>query len=346
MVRVEITPYKLNFKIPAGTSRGVLNDKTSYIVKITENGISGYGEAGPLPKLSIDFDSDFVEIINSEFGQSTSISKIEETINSWNQFPSLRFAFETALLDLKKGGTQKLFNTDFTEKSEGIKINGLIWMGDVDFMLKQISEKLDSGFSCLKMKIGAINFEQELIIIKQIRNCFSPDSLELRVDANGAFDIETALSKLEMLSKFNIHSIEQPIKQGNIKSMAELCNKTPFPIALDEELIGIVDHESLLKAIKPQYIILKPSLLGGFKVCDSWISHASKNNIGWWVTSALESNVGLNAIAQYTSTFDLTMPQGLGTGSLYTNNINSPLEIKGENLFYNKNIQFSGLESF
>ncbi len=336
MLKVEVSPYKLNFKIPAGTSRGVLNDKISYIIRIEENGIIGYGEAGPLPKLSIDYGVDFVKLVDEKLKDGILLDDLKNLTFFLNNLPSLKFAFETAILDFETGGKQELYKTPFVEKREGIRINGLIWMGDTDFMLEQIKTKLDSGFSCLKMKIGAIDFEQELSILNKIRSQFSVEDLELRVDANGAFSVDTALDKLTQLSKFDLHSIEQPIKQGQIEEMTSLCVATPIPIALDEELIGVSEKANLLKSIKPQYIILKPTLVGGFQSCNEWIHEANQQQISWWITSALESNIGLNAIAQYTSQFDLNMPQGLGTGSLYTNNIDSPLTIEGENLFYDK----------
>lgn len=336
MIQVDIIPYELKFKIPAGTSRGVLHNKTSYIIRLEENGVVGYGEAGPLPNLSIDYGIDFQNLVQEKLKNTVSLEDLKNLTFFLNDFPSLKFAFETAILGLETGGKQALFNTSFVEKNEGIRINGLIWMGDIDFMLDQIKAKLDAGFSCLKMKIGAIDFEQELSILKKIRDQFSVHDLELRVDANGAFSVPSALSTLEQLSKFDLHSIEQPIKQGQVEEMTSLCLNTPIPIALDEELIGVTQKAELLDTIKPQYIILKPTLVGGFQSCNEWIQEANNLNMDWWITSALESNIGLNAIAQYASQFDLKIPQGLGTGSLYTNNIDSPLTIEGEYLFYDK----------
>ena len=259
-------------------------------------------------------------------------------------FPSIWFGYEQAKQNLKHGGNL-YFPTEFTEGKESIKINGLIWMGNADFMQKQIKEKLDLGFSCIKLKIG-VNWTEEKEIIKQLRNIFSADELEIRVDANGAFAPKEALEVLHELAELNIHSIEQPIKAFNKKegiseqssaNIAEVCAVTPTPIALDEELIGVITYEDknkLLNYLKPQYIILKPSLVGGFSGCDEWIAIADQNKIGWWITSALESNLGLNAIAQYTFTKKNPMPQGLGTGSLFTNNFESPLELKGDQMFF------------
>jgi L-alanine-DL-glutamate epimerase-like enolase superfamily enzyme len=253
-------------------------------------------------------------------------------------FPSIQFGLEQAFLSLKSQTSFELFPTKFTQGKEAININGLIWMGDKDFMKSQIKEKLVAGFSCIKMKIGAIDFETELSLLKSIRKEFSSNEVVLRVDANGAFKPDEALEKLEKLAKFDIHSIEQPIQQGQIEAMADLCAKTSVPIALDEELIGIFSSEErqqLLATIQPQFIILKPSLLGGFVNSLEWITLATQNDCGWWITSALESNVGLNAIAQFTYHLKNSLPQGLGTGSLFTNNFESPLEINNGKLHYN-----------
>jgi len=248
-----------------------------------------------------------------------------------------------ALKDLKTEGNYKLFNNDFTNGNAGIPINGLIWMGDIDFMKRQIREKLDKGFRCLKMKIGALNFEEEFTVLKNIRSEYSPNDLELRVDANGAFSPLDVLQKLEKLSRLNLHSIEQPIKQGQMDEMADLCLQTPLPIALDEELIGVHKKDKrieLLDRINPQYIILKPALVGGFYSSEEWIELAENRKMGWWITSALESNIGLNAIAQWTASLNTTAYQGLGTGQLYENNIQSPLQILGERLFYRLDMEW------
>lgn len=251
--------------------------------------------------------------------------------------PALKFGLETALLDLHQQAEVLLYQTPFSKGQEGIVINGLIWMGERQFMFDQIKSKIDLGFRCIKMKIGAIDFAEEISLLKYIRSQFSKDDIELRVDANGAFSPESALDKLNQLSDYDLHSIEQPIKQGQFDEMARLCEITPLAIALDEELIGVTlfsQKERLLSQIKPQYIILKPSLVGGLKASDEWINIAESIKIGWWATSALESNVGLNAIAQWVSNKHIKMPQGLGTGQLFTNNINSPLYVKGEMLHY------------
>ncbi|MBI9035196.1 MAG: o-succinylbenzoate synthase [Bacteroidales bacterium] len=324
--------HTLNFKQASGTSRGIFTEKDSWYIFIYEENspdIKGIGECGLLKGLSCD---DLPEYEGKIEEVCSNINHYTNTLHmNLKQYPSIRFGLEMALLDLKNKGNHILFPTKFTEGKSPININGLIWMGEPSFMKKQIKDKLKQGFSCLKMKIGAIDFEEELSIIKEIRNEFPVDEIELRVDANGAFSKDDAPMKLHRLAEYQLHSIEQPIKAGQWEEMALLCKNTPLPIALDEELIGI--HETnekqiLIETIKPQYIILKPSLLGGIESCNEWINIAEQNNCGWWVTSALESNVGLNAIAQWTYTLNNPMPQGLGTGQLYTNNFESPLEVK------------------
>lgn len=339
MLQANYSKHKLIFKIPGGTSRGILKTKDSWFIKIfKENNpeVFGLGEASIIRKLSIDDRPDFEDKLN------WCINNINNYFN-WNnnelaEFPSIKFAIETALIDLENGGRKIIFKSDFTKENAGIPINGLVWMGNQDFMRKQIAAKIDDGFKCIKLKIGAINFEDELDLLKLIRKDFSEDKLELRVDANGAFKVDEVEEKLKQLSDYGIHSIEQPIRQNQWESMAELCNKTPIPIALDEELIGLspVEIPIMLDTISPQYIILKPSLLGGFKASEIFITEAEKRNIGWWVTSALEANIGLNAIAQWTFTLNNSLPQGLGTGQLFTNNIESPLYLKQDYLYFKK----------
>ncbi|HIP36863.1 MAG TPA: o-succinylbenzoate synthase [Crocinitomix sp.] len=317
----------LQFKQPSGTSRGVLTEKDSWLIKIWDDknpDIYGIGEASIIKTLSPDWNLSYESKINTvcqNISEYDSIRKLE----TLNTYPSIQFAIETALLDLQNGGKSIIFKSGFTNQNEPILINGLIWMGTKNFMLSQIKEKIEAGFSCIKLKIGAIDFETELEILKYIRTTFSEKDIEIRVDANGAFTPNNALHQLEQLSKFSLHSIEQPIKQGQIEEMYQLCRKTPLPIALDEELIGVFDKDSktnLLSHIQPQYIILKPSLIGGFKGTDEWVELAKQQKINWWITSALESNIGLNAIAQYTFTKNNPLPQGLGTGQLFTNNTN------------------------
>lgn len=331
----------LNFKRPSGTSRGVMNTKETWFIELVGQDKKGIGECGILRGLSIDDRPDYEEKLqwvceNIALGKEVLLQELVE-------FPSIQFGLETAFISLQAKNTFELFPSHFTEGKEGIVINGLIWMGDKSFMKQQVSEKIKQGFHCIKMKIGAIDFTTELAILQAIRKEFSVKEVELRVDANGAFTPKEALEKLKRLSDFQLHSIEQPIKAGQWQEMARLCEETPIPIALDEELIGIFSvtkKEELLQTIQPQYIILKPSLIGGFSGSDGWIALAEKQQCGWWITSALESNIGLNAIAQYTFTKSSKLPQGLGTGSLYTNNIDSPLEITGEKLFYNTQKQW------
>ncbi len=338
--------YKLNFTFKAGTSRGVLTDKETYFISLykTENPeIIGWGEAGPLSGLSLDDRPDFEEHLQNlcnTFNNNELLTNFEgvKDLLLNQSFPSLQFGFETAFLDLQAGGNRQIVPNEWSQSSfQPIPINGLVWMGEPSFMLEQIKQKLAQGFTCIKMKIGAIDFAQELKLLTFIRSRFSKDEITLRVDANGAFAPEEAMQKLEALSKFDIHSIEQPIRPGQPEVMEKLCRETPVHIALDEELIGIHNHGQkleLLQAIRPQFIILKPTLLGGLSATDEWIQIAEDLNIGWWVTSALESNIGLNAIAQFTAAKKVTMPQGLGTGQLYHNNIPSPLFVKGGLLHY------------
>lgn len=341
MFKAKAYKYTLNFKQPSGTSRGVLKQKESWFIKTwfeDEPEIFGIGECGLLKGLSFDDVPEYKQKIN----------EVCENINLYSNnfhtklkdFPSIRFGLEMSLMDIRSLGKRLFYKTDFTEKKKGIPINGLVWMGNKEFMQTQIEEKIKQGFDCIKMKIGAIDFDAEYEILKSLRKRYSKDILEIRVDANGAFSVNDAISKLDLLAKLNLHSIEQPIKQGQIEEMKKLCAKTPLAIALDEELIGvndIKDKNELLKIIKPQFIILKPSLVGGFKASEEWIIIAQQYNIKWWATSALESNIGLNAIAQWTAFQDTNMYQGLGTGSLYTNNIEAPLEIIQAKLYMNNN---------
>ena len=328
----------LEFKRPSGTSRGILKTKETWFIIIEHNGKRGIGECGILRGLSIDDRPDYETQLQDTCQE---IEKGLTYLYAKNiEFPSIQIGLEMAFQSLESQDPFVLFPSAFTNGSASIDINGLIWMGDQAFMKQQIEDKIASGFSCIKLKIGAIDFQTELDILKGIRRNFSESDIELRVDANGAFKPTEALEKLKQLSEFNLHSIEQPIKAGQFSEMAHLCEKTPLDIALDEELIGVFDDakkEALLQAINPQYIILKPSFIGGFKGSDTWIDLAEKQNIGWWITSALESNVGLNAIAQYTYTKHSNLPQGLGTGGLFTNNITAPLEVTKGQLRYNNN---------
>jgi len=353
-------PKKLMFKFDAGTSRGVLKSKTSYLIKAHSSDFpyrSGYGEAGPLPKLSLDDIPDFPAVLernltelerkNIPVEEEALLNFLEEAIS--DEYPSIRFAIETALLDLINGGEKKIFSSLNLNTLPAIQINGLIWMGDKDFMLSQINKKIEEGYNCVKMKIGAIDFQAECDLLAYIRENYSSEEISLRVDANGAFPLDEAMYKLDTLSKYDIHSIEQPIRHGNWEAMAELSAKSPIAIALDEELIGIhglASQQSLLKTIKPAYIILKPTLLGGIKKTMDWIKVAEDEGVAWWMTSALESNIGLNAIYQLTVKLDASLPQGLGTGQLYENNIDSPLTIDDGMIRYNSDVDWGNMKKY
>lgn len=325
--------YILEFKRASGTSRGVLKKKSTYFIRIEENGITGIGEAALFRGLSSD-DVPFYEEKIKEVCENISAYK-NDYHNQLKDFPSIVFGLEQAFLNLKNQG-EGYYKNSFSAGQQGIPINGLIWMGDEPFMQQQIEQKLADGFTCIKIKIGAIDFEQEIALIQAIRNRYSAQQIEIRVDANGAFLPNEALEKLKRLAALEIHSIEQPIRQGQREAMHNLCRQTPLAIALDEELIGVNEYKAkqqLLVDIQPQYIILKPALVGGFQSCDEWIQLAEENNIAWWITSALESNIGLQAIAEYTATKKSTMFQGLGTGQLFTNNIPSNLIIQNAKLW-------------
>lgn len=343
MKSFRITPHIFDFKKPSGTSRGVMTQKKSWFIELQENGVSAWGECSIIENLSPDYKDD-----------ASYLGKIQEFLGHWqhnsleiaamNEFPSIKFGIEMALLDLETGGKRILYDTPFTRGEEKIKINGLIWMGSPESMQQQIQEKLNQGFSCIKLKIGAIDWADEWQILKAVRQQFSAQDIELRVDANGAYSPTEASEILKQMADLEVHSIEQPIRAGQIEEMAELCSATPCPIALDEELIGVFDiqeKQKLLAQINPQYIILKPSLHGGISGTQEWISIAKQNNMAWWMTSALESNLGLNAIAQLASTYALQLPQGLGTGALYTSNLPSPLYLDGEWLGYDAKKSFA-----
>jgi len=328
----------LKFKRPSGTSRGILTTKETWFIKLVSDNKIGIGECGILRGLSIDDRPDYESKLewvcnNIHLGQRTLLLQLKT-------FPSIQFGLEMAFLSLSSEDPFTLFPSKFTKAKDDIPINGLVWMGDEAFIQAQIKQKIASGFNCIKMKIGAIDFKTELDILKSIRKHFSSNDIELRVDANGAFSTDEALEKLKRLSEYEIHSIEQPIRRGQYYEMAQLCEKTPLPIALDEELIGIFDNEDrkkMLEQISPQYIILKPSLIGGYNGSAEWIELANSSGVGWWITSALESNIGLNGIAQWTYTLNNKLPQGLGTGSLFTNNFDSPLIVKNGTLQYDIN---------
>lgn len=335
----------LKFRRPAGTSRGVMLFKPSWYLFLYDEldpSCKGIGEVSIIPGLSID-NEQLIEQKLSEICTSINAGTFNFTKYDYN-FPAISFGLETALLDFKSGGSKILFPSDFTKGEKGISTNGLIWMGRPEYIQQQVKEKLSEGFRCLKMKIGAADVESELLILKNLRQHFSADELELRVDANGAFSFSEAKELLKRLRDLEIHSIEQPIRPMQLYEMAELCNDPPIPIALDEELLEkhpFENKKKLIDLIQPQYLILKPSLLGGFRESTDWINIAEEYNIGWWVTSALESNIGLNAIAQWVATLDTKMYQGLGLGKLYEQNIPSPLTLRGEKLFYDPERKWS-----
>ena len=334
--------YNLQFKVPSGTSRGVMTEKETWFIILENEGKVGVGECGILRGLSCDDRPDFEQKLawtcnNIALG-------VDQLWEALLEFPSIQFGVEMAFMSLASNNPFLLFNSDFTNGIKSIPINGLVWMGNEANMKQQIEEKIAEGFKCIKLKIGAIDFDQELQLLGFIRAHFSASEMEIRVDANGAFDIELALDKLHQLAGFELHSIEQPIQKNNTDTMSELCKISPIDIALDEELIGVFllqEKEDLLIKIKPKYIILKPSFVGGFRGTLEWISLAEKHNIRWWITSALESNIGLNAIAQFTYLQQNLMPQGLGTGALYTNNFDCPLDVYQGQLWYKNNVNWN-----
>ncbi len=337
MFKIEIKPKLLHFKQPAGTSRGVYTTRQSWYLILSsteEPGRIGIGECAPLPNLSCDDIPNYEEVLTKFCKDFEKTEKLDKEV--LRPYPSMLFGLETALRQYEQKSIA-LWNTAFSRGEKGIPINGLIWMGNYQKMFEQIETKMKIGFRCIKLKIGAINFEEELDLLKFIRKHFSADEIELRVDANGAFHPNDAMEKLKRLSELDLHSIEQPIRAGQWEEMARLCESTPLPIALDEELIGIhslEEKKNLLDTIKPQYIILKPSLHGAMNGSEEWIHEADSRKVRWWITSALESNIGLNAIAQWCATFNNPLPQGLGTGALFTDNVEMPLEIRKDCLWF------------
>ncbi|GAO30777.1 o-succinylbenzoate synthase [Geofilum rubicundum] len=332
MYKATLHPHQLIFHHPGGTSRGVLSTKMSYYLHISKEAapeVTGRGECSILPGLSPDDRPDLEEKL--QWCCQNIDALIPDFHKHLKDWPAIRFAVEMALADLHHGGRGIYYPSDFTMGQKEIPINGLIWMGNTDEMKRRIEEKLEEGFNCLKLKIGALDFDSEIQLIKSLRKRFNPQTLELRVDANGAFSPRKAPGVLDQLARLSIHSIEQPLKAGQWKEMAQLCATTPIPIALDEELIGLQDENTrkeMITSIRPQYIILKPSLTGGFSSSEKWIKQAESVDAGWWITSALEANIGLNAIAQWTATLNNPMPQGLGTGQVFTNNLDSPLVVE------------------
>jgi o-succinylbenzoate synthase len=334
--------YNLIFKQASGTSRGIMNEKETWFLILEKEGKIGVGECGILRGLSCDDRPDYEEKLqwtcnNIHLGKD----KLWEGLL---EFPSIQFGVEIAFQSLQSEIPFLLFPSEFTNGQKSILINGLVWMGSESFMLKQIEQKIVDGYGCIKLKIGAIDFDKELQLLRYIRQHFSAKNIEIRVDANGAFNSNDALDKLIQLSEFELHSIEQPIAKNQHDMMSELCKTSPISIALDEELIGVFsieEKEQLLIKIKPQYIILKPSFIGGFRGTKEWILLAEKHQIKWWITSALESNIGLNAISQWTFLEQNPMPQGLGTGALFTNNFDCPLQVSNGQLWYKKNTKWN-----
>jgi o-succinylbenzoate synthase len=338
MIKARIAYREFQFLRPATTSRGTFLKKKVYFIFLyhtDDPSVAGIGECSLFPGLSYDDTKGFEErllkvasrINEGEYGADA------ELIN----WPSINFALETAWKDIRVMGKKVFYPSGFTEGRDGIDINGLIWMGNRDDMMRQVRHKIEDGFTCLKMKIGALGFDEELDLLRTIRREHPADELEIRVDANGAFKPRSALESLKRLSEFQLHSIEQPIPAGHLESLASLCESSPIPVALDEELIGrhtAPDRRKMLDMVKPKFIILKPGLLGGVGACIEWISLANERNIKWWVTSTLETNIGLNAIAQWTYTLRNQIPQGLSTGSLFVANISSPLHLYGDRLCY------------
>lgn len=343
--------HTLNFKFDAGTSRGILKSKDSYMIKIhddADDNVFGLGEVSTIERLSFDYHINFEAVLGDlkvQLNQEGLPPSDEACFDMAqrlvpNELPAIRFALESALLDLLNGGRRQLFSNGFFTQQKTIPINGLIWMGDEAFIKSQIDQKLDEGFTCIKIKIGALDFDAECKILKELRQRASKEELTLRIDANGAFITQDVLKKLDALSQFDLHSIEQPIMPRQPHALQLICQKSGIPIALDEELIGVfnlVDKKVLLDDSRPQFIVLKPSLLGGIKATREWIDLAEERNIGWWITSGLESNIGLNAISQFACEYELDLHQGLGTGQLFENNIHSPLTVQGEKLVYHQN---------
>lgn len=335
-MRLQFAPYMLQFREPAGTSRGVLTEKPTCFMRIFDESDPlhfGIGEAGVYPGLSPEADERFFYKLmelqaNVRLGIATDLS----------HFPSLQSGLEQCIRDFSGGCRGIYYESCFVNGIKPIEINGLVWMGTADEMMRRLEQKLEAGFNCIKFKIGAIDWKSEVDMIEAVRRRYDRSRVEIRVDANGAFNMDEALPRLKRLADLEVHSIEQPIRAGQPSLMRFLCDVSPLPIALDEELIGkftIEEKRDMLDSINPQYIVIKPTLTGGFSGAQEWIELANERNIGWWITSALESNIGLNALAQWTATLGNEMPQGLGTGALYTNNLSSPLYLEGDKLCYN-----------
>lgn len=346
-MHLKLEKHTLSFIKPAKTSRGEYLEKPSYLLWIVSDQFKFCGEAAPLSDLSVDGNVDYFDIIEPFKNQHFNHNGLTELLELWEPFPALRFALFCAIKKVKffenNGHRHSMMNenlwvdNDFTKGIKPMKINGLVWMNSIEAMYEEAIQKINNGFTCIKFKVGALDFDAECRLLEKIRQNHNPFKVEIRLDANGGFANDEALSQLKELNRFNIHSIEQPIKANQPELMHEMCAKSPIDIALDEELIGISvsESEKLLNTIKPKYIILKPTLLGGFDICDRWIQAADKLNIGWWSTSALEGNIGLSDIAQWVSNYLPSLPQGLGTGSLFVQNFEAQTHLKGENIYFN-----------
>lgn len=341
-LKYSVSDKYFHFKRPATTSRGVYLTRHSYFIELMSSDSScyGIGECANLPNLSCDDIPDYAEVIDnlcSDFCLSGVVN-----YEKYRNYPSILFGLETAIAHLRAGSLD-FFGTHFAKGEVGIPINGLVWMGTYNEMSERVAEKLEEGYHCIKLKVGAIDFDNELAMVRHLRSDFPAGDLEIRLDANGGFSFENALDRLKRFSDYDIHSIEQPIRQGDAGRMAYICSESPIPVALDEELIGVNDYEYkklMLNKIRPAYLVIKPSLHGGMRGTEEWVGLAESMNIGSWITSALESNVGLNAIAQLAAKIygpDIKFPQGLGTGQLFTDNIPYPLEIKDNKLWLNSN---------
>ncbi len=351
ILELEVKPYTLNFTFTARTSRGSMTERTVWFLHLSGHGKTGVGEVAPIPRLSpenVETVPEKLKDLKSDLEKISPPSTAEDCLIIardlvGNEYPSIRFGLETALLDLLNGGQKILFDNDFSKGQKSIPINGLVWMDQKDEMIRQVDEKLAAGFDCIKLKVGALDFKEELEVLTYLRKN-APD-VTIRLDANGAFETNEVLKKLNELAVYDIHSIEQPIAPHQEQAMKLVIEKSPIPVAFDEELIGIHDREAksqLLENLNPNFLVLKPTLLGGMAECQEWIELAEDRNIDWWITSYLESNIGLNAIAQFTAETDrkLGIPHGLGTGGLFSNNIWSPMRIQEGQLVIDSSINW------
>jgi O-succinylbenzoate synthase len=343
MFNASVHPVVFRFAFEAGTSRGVLREKTSWFIRIEKNGMKGWGECSPIAGLSPEpleiIEAKIITVLDEwQKDPATILDPASRWVEELSKWPSLRFALETAWLDYTNGGVHQLYANDFVKGKQAIPINGLVWMNTLEHMQAQIEDKLKQGYQCIKLKIGHHDFAAELNLLKALRDRFPAKELMIRVDANGAYQAQAVYPVLEALAKLEVHSIEQPVAAGQLELMSSLCQNSPLPIALDEELIAHSlpeEREALLHQLKPAYLVLKPSLHGGMSGCRQWIDLAHQQHIGWWMTSYLESSIGLNAIAQFTCEYQTSIFHGLGTGQIYTQNVASPLEVKAGKLTYN-----------